>query len=45
MKQNQKDEKELNVYEKRFLLLMKLIKIDKMLGSAKIKHVKMDEEK
>ena len=27
-------------YEERFLMLMKLIKIDRMLKSAKIEHVK-----
>ncbi len=31
----------LNVYEKRFLLMMKMIKIDQMLKSAEITHKKM----
>jgi hypothetical protein len=33
----------LNVYEQRFEMLMKLIRIDKMLRSAKIVH--MDKDK
>ena len=33
----------LNIYEKRFLLMMKMIKIDQMLKSAKITHKKMAE--
>ncbi len=32
-----------NIYEKRFLLMMKMIKIDKMLKSAKVTHTKMPE--
>ena len=35
--------KALNVYEKRFLLLMKMVKIDQMLKSATIIHKKMPE--
>lgn len=35
--------KQLNVYEKRFLLLMKMVKIDQMLKSAIITHKKMPE--
>jgi hypothetical protein len=31
----------LNVYEKRFLLLMKLVRIDQMLKNAKITHQPM----
>lgn len=42
-KTDSKPPKELNVYEKRFLLMMKMIKIDKMLKSAKITHKKMPE--
>ncbi len=41
---NIKDQKlsgQLNIYEKRFLLMMKMIKIDQMLKSAKITHKKM----
>ncbi len=33
----------LNVYEKRFLLMMKMIKVSLMLKSAKITHKKMPE--
>ena len=33
----------LNIYEKRFLMMMKMIKIDRMLKSAKIIHTKMPE--
>jgi len=45
MKETQENKpKELNVYEKRFLLMMKLIKIDKMLQSATIVHTKMPNE-
>jgi hypothetical protein len=32
-----------NIYERRFLLMMKMIKIDRMLKSAKVKHIKMPE--
>ena len=32
------DKKELNIYEQRFLLLMKLMRIDRMLQSARIVH-------
>jgi hypothetical protein len=31
---------EINIYEQRFFMLMKLIRIDKMLKSAKIIHQK-----
>ena len=34
------DNKDLNIYEQRFEMLMKLIRIDKMLKSAKITHKK-----
>lgn len=38
-KQNtQSDNKQLNVYEERFLMLMKLMKIDRMLRGATIIH-------
>ena len=33
-----KDNSELNIYEQRFEMLMKLIRIDRMLKSAKITH-------
>ncbi len=33
----------LNIYGKRFLMMMKMIKIDRMLKSAKITHTKMPE--
>ena len=33
--------KELNIYEKRFLIMMKMIKIDQMLKNAKVTHVAM----
>ena len=32
------NDKQLNVYEERFLMLMKLIKIDRMLRNATITH-------
>jgi hypothetical protein len=35
-----KGNKDLNIYEQRFEMLMKLIRIDKMLKSAKITHKK-----
>ncbi len=41
---NENTPKELNVYEKRFLLMMKLIKIDKMLQSATVTHTKLPKE-
>ncbi len=40
---NQELPKQLNIYEKRFLLLMKMVKIDQMLKSAVITHKKMPE--
>lgn len=42
-KSEKKLPQELNVYEKRFLLMMKMIKIDRMLQSAKVTHKKMPE--
>lgn len=35
-----KENKPLNIYEQRFLLMMKLIKIDQMLKGAKVTHKK-----
>ncbi|HVD97887.1 MAG TPA: hypothetical protein VNB90_06755 [Cytophagaceae bacterium] len=38
-----KNPENLNIYEKRFLLMMKMIKIDKMLKGAKITHKKWNK--
>ncbi len=43
MAEKTKTPEQLNIYEKRFLLMMKMIKIDQMLKSAKITHKKMPE--
>ena len=44
-KKNSNEDKSLNdLYNERFLMLMKLIRIDKMLRSAKIIHVKSEEK-